>query len=193
MTPSPDTAALARSGTMEFSLTLIRLLILDVDGVLTAGSLPYEAAGNIEKVFFVQDGGAIRLWQRMGGQVAIISGRTSPAVTTRAKDLGVTHLHMAVEDKLPVFESLIRQTGVAPAESAFMGDDLLDLPPMSRCGYPIAPANAVAVVKRAAKYVTRRAGGAGAVHEAIERLMRHNGWWDEWMRQRTGRPQSEPN
>lgn len=176
---------------MEYSLTLIRLLILDVDGVLTAGSLLYEAAGNIEKVFYVQDGGAIRLWQRMGGQVAIISGRTSPAVTTRAMDLGVTHLHMKVEDKLPVFESVTRETGVAAGETAFMGDDLLDLAPMRRCGYPIAPANAVATVKRAARYVTRRAGGAGAVNEAIERLMRHNGWWDGMLRQWPGHPQSE--
>lgn len=176
---------------MEFSLTPIRLLILDVDGVLTAGELPYEAAGNIEKVFYVQDGGAIRNWQRMGGQMAIISGRTSPAVTTRAKDLGVTHLHMAVTDKLPVFEALTTETGIAPSETAFMGDDLLDLAPMRRCGYPIAPANAVPIVKRAARYVTRRPGGAGAVHEAIERLMRLNGWWGELMRQWTGRPLTE--
>lgn len=172
---------------MEFSLTPIRLLILDVDGVMTAGSLPYEAAGNIEKVFYVQDGGAIRNWQRMGGQTAIISGRTSPAVTTRAKDLGVTHLYMKVEDKLPVFESLTKETGIAPGESAFMGDDLLDLVPMQRCGYPIAPANAVALVKRAARYITRRSGGAGAVNEAIERLMRHNGWWSNLTRQWTSR------
>lgn len=172
---------------MEYSLTPIRLLILDVDGVLTAGELPYETVGNIEKVFYVQDGGAIRNWQRMGGQTAIISGRTSPVVSARAKDLGVSHLHMAVEDKLPVFESLTRETGVAPGETAFMGDDLLDLAPMRRCGYPIAPANAVPTVKRAARYVTRRMGGAGAVNEAIERLMRHNGWWGDLMRQWNGR------
>ena len=170
---------------MEFSLSLIRLLILDVDGVMTAGELPHEAAGNIEKIFYVQDGGAIRLWQRMGGQTAIISGRTSPAVTTRAKDLGVTHLYMAVQDKLPVFETLTKETGVAAHDTAFVGDDLLDLAPMRRSGYPIAPANAVAAVKRVARYVTRKSGGAGAVNEAIERLMRHNGWWDGMIRQWT--------
>ncbi len=164
-------------------MTPIRLLILDVDGVLTDGSLPYDERGNIEKPFYVQDGGAIRLWIRSGGLAAIVSGRTSPAVTTRAKDLGITHVHLAVTDKLPVFEALTKETGVAECEAAFMGDDLLDLSPMRRCGYPIAPANAVAPVKRAARYVTRRSGGAGAVHEAIERLMRLNNWWSGAMKQ----------
>lgn len=165
----------------------IRLLILDVDGVMTDGTLPYDAGGNVQKPFYVQDGGAIRLWQRSGGLAAIISGRTSPAVTTRAKDLGVSHVHLAVIDKLPVFETLIRETGVAADEAAFMGDDLLDLAPMRRCGFAIAPANAVAAVKRSARYVTRRSGGAGAVHEAIERLMRHNNWWADAMASWSGR------
>lgn len=163
-------------------MTPIRLLILDVDGVMTDGSLPYEAAGNIEKPFYVQDGGAIRLWQRSGGLAAIVSGRTSPAVTTRARDLGVSHVHMAVLDKVPVFEALTKEMGVTDIETAFMGDDLLDLEPMRRCGYAIAPGNAVAAVKRAAKYVTRRMGGHGAVHEAIERLMRYNNWWSDAMK-----------
>jgi len=165
-------------------LALIRLLFLDVDGVLTDGTLTYEGHGNTEKPFFVQDGGAIRMWQRAGGLAAIVSGRTSPAVTARAKDLGITHLHLAVSDKVPAFESVCREFGVAESDAAFMGDDLLDLPAMKRSGFPIAPANAVSHVKRAARYVTRRSGGHGAVHEAIERLLRHNGWWHGAMNSR---------
>ena len=162
-------------------MSIIRLLILDVDGVLTSGELPYDADGNLEKAFFVQDGGMIRLWQRSGGLAAIVSGRSSPAVTKRAEDLGIRSVHMAVTDKMPVYEAICREMAVRDEEVSFMGDDLLDIAPMRRCGYPIAPANAVALAKRAARYVTRRRGGEGAVREAIERLMRHNGTWSPVM------------
>jgi 3-deoxy-D-manno-octulosonate 8-phosphate phosphatase (KDO 8-P phosphatase) len=150
----------------------IKLLILDVDGVLTSGELPYTAAGGNEvRTFYVQDGGAIRCWQASGGVAALISGRESRAVLARAKDLGVDSVTQGVSDKLPAYEAICREVGVADAEVSFIGDDLLDLPPMRRCGYPIAVANAVPQVKRAARYVTRRRGGEGAVAEAIARLM----------------------
>jgi 3-deoxy-D-manno-octulosonate 8-phosphate phosphatase (KDO 8-P phosphatase) len=158
-------------------LASIKLLILDVDGVLTSGELPYDADGNEIKTFYVQDGGAIRLWQTCGGTAAILSGRQSPAVIARAKDLGINFVIQGVADKLPAYEGLCRQAGASDQETAFIGDDFLDLPPMRRCGYPIAPANAVPMVKRAARYVTRRPGGRGAVAEAVERLLRHNGTW----------------
>jgi 3-deoxy-D-manno-octulosonate 8-phosphate phosphatase (KDO 8-P phosphatase) len=163
-------------------LTKIKLLILDVDGVLTTGGLPYEARGNEIKVFHVQDGAAIRRWQAAGGLVAIISGRQSPAVMSRAKDLGIAHVEQGVTDKLPVYEETCALTGVCEEEVAFVGDDLMDLAPMQRCGYPVAVANAVPQVKRAARFITRRRGGEGAVGEAIERLMRHNGVWPEVLR-----------
>lgn len=156
----------------------IRLLILDVDGVLTTGALPY--GGDTElKVFCVQDGGAIGLWRAGGGAVAVISGRESPAVAGRARDLGIDYVVQGADDKLPAFEAVCRDARVAEAEVSFVGDDLLDLAPMRRCGYPIAPANAIPLVKRAARHVTRRRGGEGAVAEAIERLLRHNGTWAE--------------
>lgn len=159
------------------NLSPIKLLILDVDGVLTSGELPYDSHGNVTKVFHVQDGGAIRLWQQAGGRVGIISGRQSPAVATRAAELDIELLAQGVSDKVPVFESFCNKAGVSAAESAFMGDDLLDIAPMRLCGYPIAVANAVPMVKRTARYVTRRPGGAGAVAEGVERLLRHNGAW----------------
>jgi 3-deoxy-D-manno-octulosonate 8-phosphate phosphatase (KDO 8-P phosphatase) len=158
-------------------LATITLLILDVDGVMTDGRLPYEAGGCEIKTFYVQDGGALRLWQSAGGEVAVISGRQSPAVETRCKELGIRHLVQGVADKLPAYETIRRELSLKDEAISFVGDDLLDIPPMRRCGYPIAVANALPVVKRAARYVTRRAGGEGAVPEAIERLLRHNGAW----------------
>ena len=168
----------------------IKLLILDVDGVLTDGRLPYEAEGNETKVFHVQDGAAIRRWRAMGGLVALISGRQAPSVASRAKDLGVGFVEQGVTDKLPVYLKVRESHKLSDAEVAVVGDDLMDLGPMRRCGYPIAVGNAVAAVKRAARYVTRRGGGEGAVGEAIERLMRHNGIWEQVL-QRYGSTESE--
>jgi 3-deoxy-D-manno-octulosonate 8-phosphate phosphatase (KDO 8-P phosphatase) len=158
-------------------LARIKLLILDVDGVLTGGELPYDAKGNETKTFYVQDGGAVRLWGRFGGIAAIISGRRSPAVDARAKDLGISFVLQDVADKLPAYEALCRRAAVDDEQVCFVGDDLLDVPPMRRCGFAIATANALPAVKRAARYVTRRRGGQGAVAEAVERLLRHNGDW----------------
>ncbi len=160
-------------------LSSIKLLILDVDGVMTTGALGYCAAGNEEKTFYVQDGGAIALWKKAGGTVAIISGRKSEAVEARGRDLGIATVVQGVHDKVPVYETVCRQAGVSDEEVSFVGDALLDIEPMRRCGYPIAVANALARVKRVARYVTRRRGGEGAVAEAVEQLLRHNGVWPE--------------
>lgn len=154
---------------------MIKLLILDVDGVLTTGSLPYDADGNKQKSFYVQDGGALRLWMAQGGQVAILSGREAPSVNARADDLGIATVVQGVPDKVPAYETICRQAGVIESEVAVIGDDLPDVPLLSRCGYPIAVDNAHRFAKRLAKYVTRRPGGAGAIAEAIERLLRYNG------------------
>ncbi len=161
---------------------MIRLLILDVDGVMTPGELPYGDGGNVEKCFHVQDGSAIKLWMNGGGRVAIISGRKSPAVNRRAADLGITFVAQGVTNKTIPFEKACSELQAEPAETAVIGDDLLDLPILTRCGYPIAVANAVPTVKRAARYVTRRTGGAGAINEAVERLLRHNGTWEQAIR-----------
>ncbi len=160
-------------------LTTIKLLILDVDGVLTDGRLPYDAGGCDTKIFHVQDGGPIRLWQSTGGEVAVISGRQSPAVETRCKELGIRQVFQGVNDKVPPYESIREALSIEDDEIAFIGDDLLDVPPMRRCGYPIAVENAVPSAKRVARYVTQRRGGEAAVAEAIERLLRHNGVWSD--------------
>lgn len=155
---------------------MITLLMLDVDGVLTTGALPYDGDGNVVKSFHVQDGAGMRAWRLAGGVAAIVSGRESPAVRRRAEDLGISLVWQGVADKLPVFEALCRDVGVRPEAACVVGDDTLDLAPMKVCGYPIAVANAVPAVKRAARFVTRRRGGEGAVREAIDRLLRLNGW-----------------
>lgn len=148
---------------------------------MTTGELPYTAAGQETKAFYVQDGGAIRLWQSAGGSVAIISGRDSKAVIARAKDLDIHLVIQGVPDKTPAYERVCQEVGVSDKEVGVVGDDLLDLALLRRCGYPIAVANAIPRVKRAARYVTRREGGQGAVTEVVERLLRSNGTWTDTM------------
>jgi len=159
----------------------ISLLILDVDGVLTDGSLPFDREGNAVKSFFVRDGSAIKMWRDAGGKVALLSGRDSPAVAARARDLGIEAVVQGAPEKLAAYESLCRRFGVTDTAVCYAGDDLPDLPPMQRCGLPIAVADAAPAVKRIAAYVTNRAGGRGAVAEIVERLLRMAGRWDEML------------
>ncbi len=156
---------------------LIRLLVLDVDGVLTDGSLEYGTSGEETKRFFVQDGLALVAARRAGLSIAVVSGRASAAVTRRLSELGVTEVHQGVQDKLAAFESLIGRLKLKPGEVAVMGDDLPDLPLMKRAGLALAPANAVPEVRRAARWVSRRPGGAGAVRDAVEMLLKARKAW----------------
>jgi 3-deoxy-D-manno-octulosonate 8-phosphate phosphatase (KDO 8-P phosphatase) len=155
----------------------VRLLVLDVDGVLTDGGLVYSAAGEETKRFHVHDGFALVAALRAGLQVAVISGRASAAVTRRMAELGIVEVHQGVSDKVQALDALRERLGLAPREVAVMGDDLPDLLAMSRAGLALAPANAVAEVKRAAHWVARRRGGEGAVREAVEMLLRARRSW----------------
>ena len=155
----------------------IRLLVLDVDGVLTDGGLLYRASGEETKRFHVHDGLALVAAVKAGLQIAVLSGRASAAVTRRMAELGVTEVHQGVADKVAALEALRERLGLAPREVAVMGDDLPDLPAMSRAGLALAPANAVAEVRRAAHWVARRRGGDGAVREAVEMLLRARRAW----------------
>jgi 3-deoxy-D-manno-octulosonate 8-phosphate phosphatase (KDO 8-P phosphatase) len=155
----------------------IKLLVLDVDGVLTDGGLLFDPAGTEWKRFHVHDGLAIAAAQRAGMTVAVMSGRSSPAVARRMAELGVTELHQGVGDKAHLVQSIMERLRVSAAEVAAMGDDLPDLPVLRMVGFPLAPADAVAEVRRAARWVSRRTGGAGAVREAVEMLLRARGAW----------------
>ncbi|MFH1658083.1 MAG: HAD-IIIA family hydrolase [Pseudomonadota bacterium] len=156
----------------------IKLVAFDIDGVMTDGGLHYTDDGHELKTFNVQDGLGVVLLRRAGIKVAIITGRTSNVVNCRAKDLGVEHVFHGVGDKGAVSGQLLEQLGLQWSELAFMGDDLIDLPAMTRCGLAIAPANARPVVKERAHMVTEASGGKGAVREAIEFLLAAQGKLD---------------
>lgn len=158
-------------------MTAIQLLVLDVDGVLTDGRISMVSEGESAKSFYVQDGLAIKIWRASGGKVAILSGRSDGGVGRRAAELGIECVHLGVDDKLAAFEEILTSAECDRGASGYMGDDHPDLGPMGRCGFPIAVSNAIPAVKRAAAYVTRRSGGAGAVAEAVEFILRRQGRW----------------
>ncbi|MFI5373373.1 MAG: KdsC family phosphatase [Candidatus Rokuibacteriota bacterium] len=155
----------------------IRLLILDVDGVLTDGGLLYGASGEETKRFHVHDGLALVAARKAGLQVAVLSSRASAAVTRRMTELGVSEVHQGVMDKASALAALCERLGVPISAVAMMGDDLPDLAAMGRVGLALAPANAVAEVKRVAHWVARRRGGDGAVREAVEMLLKARRAW----------------
>lgn len=165
----------------QFSMqnkTRIRLLILDVDGVLTDGRIVLSGRGEETKVFDAHDGAGIHLWRSSGREVAIVSGRDSAVVRRRAKELGIKHVLLGSFDKRRSFQQLVRKTGVSEGEVCFVGDDLPDLPVLASVGYPVAVRNARPEIKRAARYVTRATGGHGAVREVVEHLLRREGQWN---------------
>ncbi|MFN4325676.1 MAG: KdsC family phosphatase [Azonexus sp.] len=157
----------------------IKLIAFDIDGVMTDGGLHYSDDGHEFKTFNVQDGLGIVLLRRVGIEVAIITGRNSGVVSHRAADLGVAHVYQGVGDKREVAEKLLVKLGLTWPELAFMGDDLIDLPAMARCGLAIAPVNARPIVKERAHVLTEAAGGQGAVREAIEFILAAQGKLDE--------------
>jgi 3-deoxy-D-manno-octulosonate 8-phosphate phosphatase (KDO 8-P phosphatase) len=158
-------------------LTQIELLALDVDGVLTDGTLTINADGSETKSFNTLDGHGLRMWQRAGLKVALISGRESAPTQLRAEQLEIEHVFQNCHFKLPVMEELLKRIGLAPEKVAYIGDDLPDLPVMRHVGFSVAVANAVDEVKRHADYVTARPGGSGAVREVIEHILKGTEKW----------------
>jgi 3-deoxy-D-manno-octulosonate 8-phosphate phosphatase (KDO 8-P phosphatase) len=156
----------------------IRLLLLDVDGVLTDGRITYADNGLELKAFHVRDGSGLKFWHRSGGRVAIVSGRSSPAVARRAKELGIDPVVQGADEKLPALRRILRETGMTPDQVCAVGDDLPDLPVLTRCGLAVAVADAAPEVRSVAHLVTPSPGGCGAVREAVEWLMRGQGTWD---------------
>jgi 3-deoxy-D-manno-octulosonate 8-phosphate phosphatase (KDO 8-P phosphatase) len=151
----------------------IRLVLFDVDGVLTDGGLFYGPNGVEWKRFHAQDGYGIRRAQEAGLHVGIVSGRVADAVTARARDLGITECHQGIEHKLEVLPDLRRRLGCEAAEVAYMGDDLFDMPLLRAVGLSAAPADARPEVRRMAGVVTRARGGNGAAREFLELLLGH--------------------
>jgi len=164
----------------------IRLVVFDVDGVLTDGKLHYSSSGDEIKAFHVQDGSAIKLLQQHQITVALITGRQSPMVSRRAAELGIEHLYQGSElnvaadgatGKEPVYQALLDNLGLSDAQTACVGDDLADLPLLQRCGLPISVPNGHPAVQQCAAYITTTAGGEGVARELAELLLRAQGTW----------------
>ncbi len=159
-------------------LQKIELLLLDVDGVLTTGQVIYDDAGQETKVFNVRDGLGIRLLEKAGIRVGIVTGRRSMALVHRCRNLGITLLKDGVADKAAALADILQETGLSASQAAFVGDDLPDLPIMKRVGLAIAVGDAHDRVKQSAALVTRTNGGCGAVREIAERILHARGDWD---------------
>ncbi|QTA86444.1 KdsC family phosphatase [Desulfonema magnum] len=157
----------------------IKLLLLDVDGVLTDGSITYTDTGAEIKTFNVRDGAGIRLLMKAGITVGIVTGRRSEALLHRCKNLGIDLIFDGVVDKADVLDAVLEQTGTRSSEVAFMGDDLLDISMMRRVGLSIAVSDAHDTVLEGADMVTERKGGAGAVREASEAILKARGLWEK--------------
>lgn len=150
----------------------VKLLLMDCDGVLTDGSLYFTAQGETMKVFNVRDGQGIVMWHTAGGRSGIISGRDARAIVeARARDLGIQYVRTASADKVADLQEILADAGVIAEETAFVGDDIGDLPVMGLVGLPIAVADAAEPVRNAAKYVTQAVGGRGAVREVTDLLI----------------------
>jgi len=157
----------------------VRFMAFDVDGVMTDGRLWYGPAGEQLKAFHVADGLGIKLLARAGIATAILSARASRALARRARELGIDHVVMGAEEKHEAFTRLLARVRVDAAAAGYMGDDLVDLPVLRRCGFACAPASAQALVRAHAHYVSRARGGEGAVREACEFVLRAQGRLDE--------------
>ncbi len=164
--------------TVEEKARRVRLAIFDVDGVMTDGTLLLDDDGRETKGFNSLDGHGLKMLATSGVMLAILTGRTSRCVTHRAANLGITLVRQGVEDKLEGFVTMLSELGLDPTETAYMGDDVVDLPVLRRCGLSVAVPDSHDLVRQHADYVTRAGGGRGAVREACELIMRAQGTLD---------------
>jgi len=156
----------------------VTLLLLDVDGVLTDGTLVYDADGKELKGFSVRDGHGIRMLQQAGIEVGIITGRRSEIVACRAHELGISLVHQGVDDKLGVWRTLLQDRGLAPEHTGYVGDDILDVPLLRAVGFAAAVGDAEACVVEVADYVAARGGGRGAVRDITDFVLHARGAWE---------------
>ncbi len=174
--PLPLEAVVARARTVE-------LLLFDVDGVLTDGTVVLPGAGPEAKAFFIRDGLALVWARRAGLSVGLISGRASEATSRRAAELGISILVQGQNDKRAAYTQIVGSRQLADDQVAYMGDDLLDLPVLARVGLAAAPADAVEDVRARVHWVSQYAGGRGAARELIELVLRARGEWDALVRE----------
>ncbi len=156
----------------------VKVMIFDVDGVLTDGSLTYGPDGEATKTFNVLDGLGIQMLQKSGVATAIISARSSPIVLRRAQDLGIVHVHQGGHDKRIAFAKLLADTGATPEQCGYIGDDVIDLPLLRQVGFAVTVPTGHPEVQGRVHYVTRAGGGRGAVREVCDMLLRAQGNYD---------------
>jgi len=157
----------------------IKLLILDVDGVMTDGSIILDNAGNELKRFHVRDGHGLKMIQKAGIQVGIITGRKSKVVAIRTKELGIKEVHQRIFRKSVVFEQMLKKYKCNDENIAFMGDDIVDQELLKRSGLTAAPADAEEEAKKCADIITKRGGGRGAVREFTDLILKASGLWEK--------------
>ncbi len=159
----------------------IKLILSDVDGVLTDGLITIDNAGIESKSFHVRDGHAIKIWRKAGFQFGLLTARNSQIVKLRAAELGITMVRQGFAEKLPAAREMIQQAGVEMSEVCYIGDDLPDLSVMYEVGLSATVSDAAVEVKQAAKWTMAAAGGKGAVRELIERLLKAKGRWEDFV------------
>jgi 3-deoxy-D-manno-octulosonate 8-phosphate phosphatase (KDO 8-P phosphatase) len=168
-----DLTALARG---------VRLLLFDVDGVLTDGRILLHADGSESKSYHIRDGTGLVLARKSGLLTGLLSARSSASTTERARQLAIPIVRQGATNKLTVYQEILAEHGLADREVAFMGDDVQDLPVLTRVGLACAPADAVPEVRARARWISSLGGGAGAVRELIELVLRAQGTWDDLVR-----------
>jgi 3-deoxy-D-manno-octulosonate 8-phosphate phosphatase (KDO 8-P phosphatase) len=159
----------------------IRFILSDVDGVLTDGAIIIDNAGVESKAFYVRDGLAIKLWQRSGFTFGLLTARNSQIVKLRAAELGISVVRQGFSEKLPAAREIFSHLQVDPKEVCYIGDDIPDIPVLNSVGLPVAVADAAPEAQQAARWVTSKPGGRGAVREVVERIMKAKGCWENFL------------
>ena len=167
------------SAVLQAKILPVRVLILDVDGVLTTGEIIIDDAGRETKHFNVRDGHGLRMLMRYGIEVVLLTGRTSQVVNHRALDLGINEVYQGVFNKREVFEEILRKKNIVPAATAFVGDDVVDVPVLRRVGFSATVSDASVDLKNVVDYITEQKGGRGAVREICELILKTQGRWPE--------------
>lgn len=173
---------MTRQSDLETKAKKIKWILMDNDGVLTEGKIIFFSGGGEAKAFDVKDGVGIKLAQRAGIKIGIITGRSSEAVGRRAQELEVEELHQGAREKLASYEEILKKHSLQDEEVCFIGDDIIDIPVMKRVGFPVAVADAHKDILPFAVYQTTLKGGQGAVREAIDLIIKAQGKWDQIMK-----------
>jgi 3-deoxy-D-manno-octulosonate 8-phosphate phosphatase (KDO 8-P phosphatase) len=171
-----------RQSDLKMKAKKVKLILMDNDGVLTEGKIIFFSGGGEAKAFDVKDGVGIKLAQRVGIKIGIITGRSSEAVERRAQELEVDELYQGAREKLASYEKIIKKHSLQDEEVCFIGDDIIDIPVMKRVGFPVAVADAHEDILPFAIYQTDLKGGQGAVREAIDLIIKAQGKWDQLMK-----------